>query len=146
MSSDPTEGRRRRKSTWRDYRTAGGGRPVLDEFRKLSDAEYADVRVEMDEVAKEGLVEARHLRGDVYEVRTDTGSGLAVRVLFAEEGKYRKVLLSLRVFKKKTTKTPKNEIDVAEDRLRDWRSRAGPSRAEAPKRSVSPRPSVTKRA
>lgn len=99
----------------------------------------------MEEVAKAGLAEARHLRGDVYEVRADTGSGLAVRVLFAEEGQYRKVLLSLRVFKKKTARTPKNELDVAEDRLRDWRSRAAPSRAAGPKRSISPGSSVTRR-
>lgn len=113
---------------WRDYQTVGGGRPVLDEFRKLTDVEYAEVRVEMEDVARSGVAAARHLRGDLYEVRADTDSGLAVRVLFAEEGKYRKVLLSLRVFTKKTKKTPKNEIAVAEDRLRDWRARSASTR------------------
>ncbi len=143
--TDRSESRPRPKASWRDYRTARGGRPVLNEFRKLSDAEYADVRVEMDEVAKEGLGAARHLRSDIYEVRAETGSGLAVRVLFAEEGRFRKVLLSLRVFKKKTTKTPKIEIDVAVDRLRDWRSRAAPSPGAAPNGSVPPRARATRR-
>ena len=52
---------------------------MLNEFRKLTDAEYSDVRVEMYEVAMEGLGAARHLRGDIYEVRVETGSGLARR-------------------------------------------------------------------
>lgn len=113
---------------------------MLNEFRKLTDAEYSDVRVEMYEVAMEGLGAARHLRGDIYEVRVETGSGLAVRVLFAEEGRFRKVLLSLRVFKKKTTRTPRNEIDVAADGLRDWRSRAVSSQRVTSTRAVSARP------
>lgn len=135
MNREPSEGQGRRKLKWRDYQTVRGGRPVLDEFRKLTDIEYAEVRVEMEEVARSGVAAARHLRGDIYEVHAETGSGLAVRVLFAAEGKYRKILLSLRVFKKKTRKTPRNEIDVAEDRLRDWRARGAPT-------GVRNRPSV----
>lgn len=43
--------------------------------------------------------------------------------VFSAEGKYSQVLLSLSAFTKKTQKTPHRELDLAEDRLRDWRHR-----------------------
>lgn len=55
MNREPSEGQGRRKLKWRDYQTVRGGRPVLDEFRKLTDIEYAEVRVEMEEVARAAL-------------------------------------------------------------------------------------------
>jgi phage-related protein len=47
----------------------------------------------------------------------------AYRILFASEGRYQQVLLSLSAFSKKTQKTPPAEITRALDRLADWRSR-----------------------
>jgi hypothetical protein len=47
-------------------------------------------------------------------------------VLSAQEGRRRKILLSLSVFKKKTRNTPLSEIEKAERRLADWRRRARP--------------------
>lgn len=108
---------------WRDYQTAGGARPVRDFLLSLSDEDYADVRAAMDDVTERGLPAARHLRGDIYEVRS-SGDRVAYRVLFAAEGAYGQVLLALEAFKKKTRKTPPPIIALAERRLRDWRSRA----------------------
>jgi phage-related protein len=71
----------------------------------------------------EGLGEARHLRGGIYEVRV-AGDGAAYRVLFATEGRPAQILLALEAFEKKTQKTPARMIQLAERRLRDWRSRA----------------------
>jgi phage-related protein len=122
-----------RWAEWRDYRTASGARVVLREFRALSDIEYADVRAGMDEVATVGMSAARHLRGDVYEVRAGSETGVRVRVLFAQEGRRRKILLSLSVFRKKTRRTPLDEIEKAERRLADWRRRATPQ-PRAPRR------------
>jgi len=76
----------------------------------------------MKEVATEGLSAARHLRGEIHEVRAD-GDGVAYRVLFAPEGRRSQVLLALEAFKKKTNKTPVGSIRLAERRLQDWRSR-----------------------
>jgi len=45
------------------------------------------------------------------------------RVLFSTEGRYSQVLLSLSAFEKRTQKTPPRELDLAEGRLRDWRTR-----------------------
>ncbi len=108
---------------WRDYQAVRGARPVRDFLRSLSDDDYADVRAAMDDVGERGLPAARHLRGDIYEVRS-SGDRVAYRVLFAAEGARGQVLLALEAFKKKTQRTPPDTIALAERRLRDWRARA----------------------
>ena len=91
-------------------------------IRGLTAADAAEVLAAMDEVATVGLVSARHLRGDIYEVRA-WGSHQTFRILFAPEGRRGQVLLALDGFSKKTQKTPPGNIALAEFRLRDWRSR-----------------------
>jgi phage-related protein len=108
---------------WRDYRTRGGRRPVKEFIDRLSDADAATLVATMRVVALEGVAPAKHLRGDIYEVRAD-GDRVALRVLFAQEGKRGQVLLALNVYSKKTQKTPPQTLRLAERRLRDWRSRA----------------------
>lgn len=76
----------------------------------------------MTEVREEGLSAARHLRGEIYEVRAE-GRDVAIRVLFAPEGKRGRILLALEGFAKKTQKTPDQVIRLADRRLADWRSR-----------------------
>jgi len=78
---------------------------VREFLRSLSDEDYADVRAAMGDVAEHGLPAARHLRDDIYEVRS-SGDRVAYRVLFAAEGAHGQVLLALEAFKKKTQKTP----------------------------------------
>ena len=82
----------------------------------------------MQEVRDEGLRAARHLDGDIWEVRVD-GDRVIYRVLFAEEGARGRVLLSLEAFKKKTQKTPPTAITLAKRRLADWRRRGDALRA-----------------
>ncbi|MDQ1567799.1 MAG: Phage derived protein Gp49-like [Actinomycetota bacterium] len=81
----------------------------------------------MADVRKNGLAWARHLRGDVWEVRA-TGNRVIYRILFAPEGARSQVLLALTALNKKTHKTPASEIGLAEARLADWRKRAAPKR------------------
>ena len=76
----------------------------------------------MKDVAREGLRSARHLRGDIWEVRVEAAS-VAFRVLFSPEGQVQQVLLALEAFSKKTQKTPARTIRLAEQRLSDWRRR-----------------------
>ena len=59
-----------------------------------------------------GLTVARHLRGEVYEVRA-SGARAAYRVLFASEGAKSQVLLAVSAFTKKTQRTPPAEIRLA---------------------------------
>jgi phage-related protein len=91
----------------------------LDE---LTDEEIAAVVAGMKDVAERGLPAARHLRGDLYEVRADAATR-SFRILFSTEGRYSQVLLSLSGFEKRTQKTPSRELELAEGRLRDWRAR-----------------------
>lgn len=48
---------------------------------------------------------------------------MAIRILFASEGKKGRVLLALEGFAKKTQKTPEQLIRLATKRLTEWRSR-----------------------
>ena len=92
------------------------------QFPGLDDEDLASVVAAMKEVRQRGLEAARHLDGEIYEVRAD-GKGVIYRVLFAAEGKHKQVFLSLEAIKKKSQKTPPNAIGVAKRRLRDWRAR-----------------------
>lgn len=113
-----TEPRRR----WRDFRTAAGRRPIKEFIDGLSDIDAAAVVAAMRDVRETGLAAARHLRGDIYEVRAD-GDRQTYRILFAPEGRRSRVLLALEAFSKKTQKTPPEKIRLAERRLADWRRR-----------------------
>lgn len=116
-------GKPARKRRWRDYRTAAGRRPVKEFISGLSDADAAAVLAAMRDVQQNGTQAARHLRGDLYEVRADADR-VIYRILFATEGRSSQVLLTLEGLKKKTQKTPPATIAVAERRLADWRRRA----------------------
>ncbi len=118
MPDQPGQHKRR----WRQYKTASGNEPVRTFLDQLSDEDFAVVIGSMKEAEREGLVAARHLRGDLYEVRAD-GQSQSYRILFAPEGHYGQVLLALEGFPKKTQKTPQHQIDLALRRLADWRSR-----------------------
>ena len=112
----------RHRRQWRDYRTPAGARPVKSFIDKLDDEEAAAIIAGMDEVEEQGLVAARHLRGDIYEVRVDAATR-SFRLLFSGEGRHKQVLLSLSLYEKRTQKIPASELELAEKRLADWRSR-----------------------
>lgn len=102
-----------------------GRSPVRDFLDDLSDEQVAAVLGAMKSVAELGLADARHLRGDVYEVRV-AHRGQAFRILFAPEGRRGQILLALDGFDKTTQKLPPHLIRLAEARLLDWRSRGRP--------------------
>lgn len=111
-----------RPRRWRDYRTPTGRRPVAEFIDELSDRDAAAVVAAMKEVAIGGMSAARHVRGEIYEVRAD-GDRTTYRILFAQEGKRGQVLLALEGFAKKTQRTPPQTLALAERRLADWRRR-----------------------
>jgi phage-related protein len=110
------------KRRWRDHRTSAGRRPIKEFIGELSDTDAAAVVAAMRDVREAGLAAARHLRGEIYEVRAD-GARQTFRILFAPEGRRSQVLLALDGFSKKTQKTPPEKIQLAERRLADWRRR-----------------------
>jgi phage-related protein len=106
---------------------------------RLADEEVAAIVAGMKEVAERGLVAARHLRGDIYEVRADARTR-SFRLLFSNEGHTGRILLSLSGFEKRSQKTPERELAVAERRLRDWRARGAAKRAARNERQPSRKP------
>jgi phage-related protein len=109
---------------WRFYSTVAGRIPVREflDDRLLREADRAEIVAAIKDVQRNGLVAARHLRGDLYEVRAE-GRDASYRILFALEGAQGQVLLGLSAFSKKTQRTPRRELELAERRLADWRSR-----------------------
>lgn len=114
---------------WRDYATESGRRPVKEFLDGLDDVDLASVVAAMVDVRRNGLRAARHLDGDIYEVRAD-GRGVIYRVLFAPQGKNKQVLPSLEGFRKKTQKTPAATVRLAKRRLKDWERRGGQRRRD----------------
>ena len=113
-----TSGEGSPKRRWRYYRTAAGASPVADFLGGLAVADRAPVAAAMASVRIGGLPVARHLRGDIYEVRAER-AGRAWRVLFADEGARGQVLLAVNGFEKRSQKTPRQELELAERRLDD---------------------------
>lgn len=108
------------------------GRGMVDErwwfeFHLMARREYEDLAKDLQaRLAKlGGTIETgglsrlppkatRHLEGELWELRLDGKSGIA-RAIYAARG--RRVVV-LRIFVKKTQKTPRREIALAEERLR----------------------------
>ncbi len=111
---------------WRFYRTAAGREPVrefLDDER-LSAEDAARIAAAMIQVRTSGRADpdVNHLRGDIWQVEID-GVRVIYRLLFAEEGRFGQVLLALEIVNKKWQKAKRQHIELAEDRLADWRRR-----------------------
>jgi phage-related protein len=111
---------------WRFYRTAAGREPVrefLDDDR-LPDADVARIAAAMIEVRRNGRADpdVNHLRGDIWQIEID-GKNAIYRLMFAEEGRFGQVLLALQIVNKKWQKARNRDIELAEERLADWRER-----------------------
>ena len=132
-----------RRRRWREYQTESGARPIRDVVDTMTDEEAADLAEAMKEVLHEGLCAARHLRGEIFEIRAG-GSTRSFRLLFAPEGRHKQVLLALSVFSKTTQREGvRNSVYGLEQRVdaaasgvvsfipdgprSGWRAACGPS-------------------
>ena len=111
---------------WRDYRTVSGRRPVREFIAELPNDDLAAIAAAMKDIQLHGNQSAHHLRSDIYEVRA-YATNRHYRILYATEGRSDQILLSLHALVKKTRSAPIRDIDLADRRLRDWRSRGRPS-------------------
>jgi hypothetical protein len=84
----------------------------------LSPEDRAEVAAAMADVRKEGLRVARHLRGDIYEVRAQ-GPYVFVRLLFAQEGER---VVCCRLSRGSRRKPGRLQTDSFRSRRRDWRT------------------------
>jgi phage-related protein len=113
---------RQHRRQWRFYESEAGNKPVKAFLDDLPASDAAEIVAGMRDVARRGLDAARHLRGDIWEVRVEA-ENRAFRVLFAPQGRFKQVLLALEGLTKKTQKTPPKAIRLAERRLSAWRRR-----------------------
>lgn len=106
----------------RFFLTEAGTEPVRDWLRMLS----ATGRKRIGEDIKTvqfgwplGMPLVDHLDGDIWEVRSRLDTRIA-RTLFATEGG---TMILLHAFIKKQQKTPKPDLDLAKERLKQLRRR-----------------------
>ncbi|MCL1593642.1 MAG: type II toxin-antitoxin system RelE/ParE family toxin [Actinomycetia bacterium] len=88
----------------------------------LRSDDRAAIVAAMKDVRLHGNMVAHHLRDSIYEVKAH-GRDRQFRVLYATEGRSDQVLLALHAITKRTRSVPNRDIELAEARLRDWRSR-----------------------
>jgi len=107
---------------WRFWTSRRGDKIVADEIRHLPDEDRISVHAQMLIVRQVGLIAARHLVEDIYEVEAH-GISHSYRLLFSSEGRKMRVLLALYLLEKKSQKTPRRVIELARARRDDWRRR-----------------------
>ena len=104
----------------RFFRTDAGTEPVRDWLRALSATDRKLIGEDIKTVQfgwPLGMPLADHLGGDIWEVRVKLNNRIA-RILFVLEGK---TMVLLHGFIKKQQATPKPDLDLARDRLKQLR-------------------------
>lgn len=106
----------------RFFRTETGTEPVRDWLLTLSAAEKKAIGGDIKTVQfgwPLGMPLVDHVEGGIWEVRTRLDTRIA-RTLFVTEGG---LMILLHAFIKKQQKTPKTELDLAKERLKQLRRR-----------------------
>jgi len=104
------------------FQTESGTEPVRDWLRDLPGPDRKVIGEDIKTVQYGwplGMPLVRHLRGDVWEVRVQLQRRIA-RVLFATE---KEAMILLHGFIKKSRETPKTDLDLAIERLKQLRRR-----------------------
>ena len=107
--------------TVRFFRESTCSEPVRDRLKRLPVEEKREIGSDIKTVQfgwPIGMPVVDHIDGDVWEVRTRLSTRIA-RVLFVLEGN---VMVLLHGFIKKERKTPKDDLDIAKQRLKKLRS------------------------
>ena len=106
----------------RFFKTEAGTEPVRDWLRMLPAIDRKLIGEDIKTVQfgwPLGMPLVDHLGGDIWEVRSRLDTRIA-RMLFANEGG---MMILLHAFIKKQQKTPKPDLDLAKDRLKQLRRR-----------------------
>jgi phage-related protein len=106
----------------RFFKTDADSEPVRDWLKSLTASEKKAIGEDIKTVQfgwPLGMPLVDHVDGDIWEVRTRLDTKIA-RVLFAMEGA---VMVLLHGFIKKQQKTPKPDLDLAKERLKQLRRR-----------------------
>lgn len=91
------------------------------EFKSLSKEGQAALATKIKRLAKAeiGLQDLRHVQGEIYEIRTQVGNN-HFRAMVIQDSPVHFIILSC--FYKNQNKTPKKEMEKAQQRLRRWRN------------------------
>jgi len=106
----------------RFFRTDAGAEPVRDWLKELPATERKAVGEDVKTVQfgwPLGMPLVDHLGGDIWEVRIKLDKRIA-RILFALDGS---TMVLLHGFIKKQQATPKPDLDLAKDRLKQLKRR-----------------------
>ncbi|MBP5448323.1 MAG: type II toxin-antitoxin system RelE/ParE family toxin [Treponema sp.] len=104
------------------YETEQKNQPCRDFLLALSKDDRREVGADIFAAQKGfplGLPLCRKMETDLWEIRSTVSDGIC-RVFFTVDGD---TMILLHGFKKKSQKTPKKEIDIAENRLKDYKER-----------------------
>lgn len=107
----------------RFFKTDTGNEPVREWLRSLSATEKKIIGEDVKTVQfgwPLGMPLVAHLGGDIWEVRIRLEKRIA-RILFTLKGN---IMVLLHGFIKKQQKTPKPDLDLAKERLKQLRRRA----------------------
>lgn len=98
----------------RFYKTRGGNEPVREHLRELPKEDRALIGAELRMVQEHGLaesdVEARRIRGKLWELKIDAHRIFYVVIVGP-------VMVLLHAYRKQSQKAPKADIEVAEQRM-----------------------------
>jgi phage-related protein len=109
---------------WRFYSTAAGTEVVKDALQELGLQQKAAINDLRRRYSKDALLprEIEALRKGLFALRT-TVDGMELRLYFGKVGKGGCICLAVHVINKKSRKVPKKDLDLARDRLREWKTR-----------------------
>jgi phage-related protein len=102
------------------FRATSGDEPVREWLKGLAKEQRKTIGEDVAYVQYKwpiGKPRVDHVRGAIWEIRSSLGNRIA-RTLFAVEGSR---LILLHGFIKKTQRTPNDDIELAEKRLKEWR-------------------------
>ena len=102
------------------YETTSGRSPIESFIKRLPKADQARFVDVFDGIEKYGLgcprVQFRQLRGKLWEVKFNSPSG-GYRIAYVVVES--KTMVWLHAFKKKTQKTPTEDLEIAEKRMKE---------------------------
>ena len=107
------------------YKTASGRCPIEEHLDSLSDTQVTKITWVLKLVRETQNISTKYFKklvstDDIWEVRVSVGNNI-FRLLGFKQNK--ELVILTNSFQKKTQKTPRNEIKLAEKRKKDYLSR-----------------------
>lgn len=103
------------------YKFTNGESPALDWFKQQDSKVKARLGRVFDLLKAEGTAvgepHIKHLEDKLYEIRAEQNTNIYRVIYFAYTGKQ---FILLHGFQKKTEKTPKKELDLAKQRMKEF--------------------------